>query len=607
MAWIKAHDLHLSLGGPALLDGADFAVDAGDRVCLVGRNGVGKSSLLRLLAGEPPPDSGRVLIQPGSRVRYLPQEIPAELAGTVRDIVTSGLKTAVSNRVADPVDDTSHEWNGPVRVETTLSQLDLDGDKEFMTLSGGLKRRALLARALVVDPDILLLDEPTNHLDINAIAGLEKLFAEFSGCLIFVTHDRMFADRVATRIFELDRGRLTDWPGNHAEYLRQRELRWQAEAEQFAQFDKKLQAEEEWIRQGIKARRTRNMGRVRSLEKLRETRRLRRERMGSVHMRLEEAEQSGKLVIEADRISYQYDGVPYIDQFSTIIQRGDRVGIIGPNGCGKSTLLNLLLGRLTPLSGRVRLGTRLEVAYFDQLRATLDEEKSVADNVANGRQQVEFGGRSRHIIGYLEEFLFAPDRARMPVKALSGGEPTRLLLARLFLQPANLLVMDEPTNDLDVETLELLEGVVGEFSGTLILVSHDRAFLNNVVTSTLVFEGDGRIEEYIGGYDEWLAQRCLPQTPSIKEKPTEKKKKPVDKNRPRRKNMAEKKELEAIPGRIEALEQEMAALHATLSDPAFYKNAQGQKVNELRQQLHALEHSLALTFQRWEALEAIPD
>ncbi|MBF0108591.1 MAG: ATP-binding cassette domain-containing protein [Magnetococcales bacterium] len=606
MAWIKANDLHLSLGGAPLLDGVDFSIEAGDRVCLMGRNGVGKSTLLRLLAGELLPDGGRILFEPGSRIRYLPQEVPSGLSGTVWDIVASGLVASQGEHLG-AADGSFGEWNAPVQVETTLSRLGLAGEERFMELSGGLKRRVLLARALVTAPDVLLLDEPTNHLDIEAIAGLEKLFAGFHGCLVFVTHDRMFADTVATRIFELDRGILTDWPGNHAEYLRRRELRWQEEAERMARFDKKLQREEAWIRQGVKARGTRNMGRVRALERLREMRRQRRERMGSVRMRIEEAEQSGKRVIEAERISYRWKDVPIIDDFSTIIQRGDRVGIIGPNGCGKSTLLNLLMGLLMPATGCVRQGTRLEVAYFDQMRAALDEERSVADNVANGRQQVEYGGRSRHIIGYLEEFLFSPDRARMPVKALSGGERNRLLLARLFLQPANLLVMDEPTNDLDVETLELLEEVVGGFAGTLILVSHDRAFLNNVVTSILVFEGEGKIGEYVGGYDDWLAQRSPPQVAEAREKPAEKKRKPVEVNRIRRKNMAERKELAEIPGRIETLEQELALVQTTMADPAFYRKSQGREVNDLRQQEQRLEQSLAELFQRWEALEAIPD
>lgn len=611
MAWIKAHNLHLSLGGPALLDGVDFAIDSGDRICLVGRNGVGKSTLLRVLAGELLPDSGKVLIQPGSQIRYLTQEVPSGFSGTARAIIASGIEESPPRKLRSPKSDPAtseslQEWDVSVRVNTILTRLDLDGNKDFSTLSGGLKRRVLLARTLVSNPDILLLDEPTNHLDITAIAGLEKLCAEYSGCLVFVTHDRMFADKVASRIFELDRGQLTDWPGNYAEYLRLRELRLQTEAQQDALFDKKLKVEEVWIRQGIKARRTRNMGRVRALEKLRETRRVRRERMGNVRLRLEEAEKSGKLVLEAQNVSYQYEDDAIIKDFSTIIQRGDRIGIIGPNGCGKSTLLGLLLGQLTAKTGQIRQGTRLEVAYFDQLRATLDEEKTVADNVANGRQQVEFAGRSRHIIGYLEDFLFAPDRARMPVKALSGGERNRLLLARLFLQPANLLVMDEPTNDLDVETLELLEGVVGDFEGTLILVSHDRTFLNNVVTSTLVFEGAGVIGEYVGGYDDWLAQCSVPEE-IVKVKTVEKVKRTVEKKRDRRKSFSEKKELASLPARIESLEKQLATLHQTMADSNFYKNAQGHEVADIQQKEQLLEQALAETFLRWEALEAIPD
>ncbi|MBF0165865.1 MAG: ATP-binding cassette domain-containing protein, partial [Magnetococcales bacterium] len=467
MAVIGTRDVKLAFGGPLLLDEASFSMDKGERVCLVGRNGTGKSTLMRLLAGTYQPDDGEVIRAKGITIAALEQEVPGDLDGETRE-------------VALPPSALIHPEDLPrvsARVESLLALLGLNGDAPFATLSGGLKRRVLLVRALAAEADVLLLDEPTNHLDMATIEQLEGVLKGYRGALLFITHDRMFLERIATRILELDRGRLTDWPGDYRLYQQRKEAALDSEAVTQALFDKRLAQEETWIRQGIKARRTRNEGRVRALQKMRVERRARRELEGRVRLRAELAEKSGKLVAVAEEVAFQYDGVPTIRNFSTVVQRGDKIGIIGPNGCGKTTLLNLLLGRLAPQGGSIRLGTNLEVAYFDQLRAGLDEEKTVADNVANGRDMVSVGGQTRHIIGYLQDFLFPPARARSPVKILSGGERNRLLLAKLFLNPANILVMDEPTNDLDTDTLDLLEELLADYAGTLLLVSHDRAFL----------------------------------------------------------------------------------------------------------------------------------
>ncbi|MBF0296715.1 MAG: ATP-binding cassette domain-containing protein, partial [Magnetococcales bacterium] len=503
MALIGTRNVKVTFGGPAVLEDVGFSLERGERVCLVGRNGSGKSTLLKLLAGQLQPDSGEVIRAKGVTVAGLEQEVPGHLAGTALEVALE--------RFARAHPEASRQWEFRTRLEIFFTGFGLSGEIPFSALSGGLKRRTLLAYALAEQPDLLLLDEPTNHLDLAAIERLEGILREYRGTVLFVTHDRMFLDRLATRILELDRGRLTDWPGSYAVYRQRKDAALEAEATSNALFDKRLAQEETWIRQGIKARRTRNEGRVRALERMRQERKARREREGRVTMRAEGAERSGKLVVVADGVDYRYDTTDYIKNFSTVIQRGDKVGIIGPNGCGKTTLLNLLLGKLSPSVGSIRLGTNLEVAYFDQLRAGLEEDKSVADNVANGRVMVTHGGESRHIIGYLQDFLFTPDRARSPVRVLSGGERNRLLLARLFLMPSNVLVLDEPTNDLDAETLELLEELLVNYPGTLLLVSHDRAFLNNVVTGCLVFEeAPGRIREYAGGYDDWLAQRPPP-------------------------------------------------------------------------------------------------
>ncbi len=528
MSLLTLRDVSLQFSGPALLDKVNLQIDDRERVALIGRNGMGKSTLLKIIAGLHAADEGE--IQSGtSKISYLSQEVPRDLHGTIFDLVAGGLEEqadlvrryhhATLAVVEDPSEanfdalsraqqqlEAADGWQLEQQIETVLSRLSLDADLLFETLSGGLRRRALLARELVKSPDLLILDEPTNHLDIESIAWLEQFLLNWSGALLFVTHDRAFMQRLATRILELDRGQLTDWPGNYQNYLRRREERANAEALENARFDKKLSQEEVWIRQGIKARRTRNEGRVRALEAMRKAYGERRVKQGTAKIQLQEAERSGKLVVDAEDVTYGWNEQPVIRRFSTRIMRGDKIGIIGPNGVGKSTLLNLLLGKLTPTSGSIRLGSQLEVAYFDQLRAALDLEKSVRDNVSGGSDKVEVNGKSRHVISYLQDFLFDPGRAMQPVNALSGGERNRLLLARLFTRPANLLVLDEPTNDLDIETLELLEELLVDYQGTVLLVSHDREFLDNVVTSTLVFEGDGRVNAYVGGYADWQRQ-----------------------------------------------------------------------------------------------------
>ncbi len=549
---MSLQDVRLAFGGPELLDGVTLHIERGERVCLVGRNGAGKTTLMRMIAGEISPDAGTVIREQGVRIASLEQEVPQDLSGTVFESVSAGLGGIadllpvyheLSNRLsrADKtaqlvaeLEQIQHRieseggWQIQQRVETVLSRLHLDPDAVAGELSGGYKRRVLLARALVNEPDLLLLDEPTNHLDIDSIGWLEEFLHEFRGALLFITHDRKFIGNLATRIVELDRGRVTDWPGDYKTYVSRRQAELDSDAVHNALFDKKLAQEEAWIRQGIKARRTRNEGRVRALRELRNERLRRREVDGPAAMRLNEAARSGRLVIEAKEVGHSYEGVPLIKDFSTVIMRGDKIGIIGPNGSGKTTLLQILLGAIKPDRGSVRMGTRLEVAYFDQHRAQLDDEKSVRDNVGDGSETVTVNGTTRHIIGYLQDFLFPPERARSPVKVLSGGERNRALLAKLFTKPSNVLVLDEPTNDLDADTLELLEEMLMEYEGTVLLVSHDREFLNNIVTSTIVFEGEGRIEEYVGGYDDWLRQRRpAPLEPKKMQKPRPQRERPA--------------------------------------------------------------------------------
>ena len=629
MALVSLQDVNVSFGGPLLLEGVDLSIDRGERVCLVGRNGTGKSTIMRLISGEVKPDGGKIIYQQGVRITLLTQEVPHALFGSVFDVVSSAfgeqgqllaayhhvsskLTHDHSEKLMAELEDVQHRfesaggWQMQQRIEEILTRLQLPEDAEFSELSGGLKRRVLLAKALAGQPDLLLLDEPTNHLDIDSISWLEEFLFSFGGTLLFVTHDRALLQRLATRIVDLDRGRLTSWPGSYQAYLELKQAALDAEAVENAKFDKKLAAEEVWIRQGVKARRTRNEGRVRALKELRRTRSERREVTGTARMQMQEAERTGKLVIEAQNVSYGYNDRPVIRDFSTTIIRGDKVGIIGPNGSGKTTLLKILLGDLKPQKGTMRLGTNLEVAYLDQHRAQLDDEKTVQDNVANGSDHVTINGNRRHVIGYLQDFLFAPARARSPVKVLSGGERNRLLLAKLFSKPSNVLVLDEPTNDLDIETLDLLEELLMEYPGTVLLVSHDRAFINNVVTSTLVLEGDGRVNEYVGGYDDWLRQRQRKiEVSTIPVKIEGKKAAPSPQIMKSRKlTFKEQKELETLPKRIEELETEQQRIIAVMADPAFYRES-GKKVTETKARLEAVEKELVESYSRWEVLAAL--
>jgi len=628
MALITFRNIHVSFGQP-LLDGIGFSLDKGERVCLVGRNGAGKSTLLKLLAGDLIPDDGEIIAQEGLRIARLDQEVPLDARGSVFDVVAGGLGDTgelirrfhdASHRLAvhpgpaalaeleqcQRAIDAIGGWDIQRKVESLLHKLDLPVDTDVEALSGGLKRRVLLARALVSEPDVLLLDEPTNHLDLAAILWLEEFLLGWPGTLIFITHDRMFLQKLATRIIELDRGKLFDWPGDYATYLKRKEEQLNAEAKAHSEFDKRLAQEEAWIREGIKARRTRNMGRVRRLLDMRRERAERRNRTGQVSMLLQQAEKSGRLVVEAENVRFDYGGQPIVRDFSTTILRGDKVGIIGPNGCGKTTLLRLMLGELQPTSGRIRLGTNLQVAYFDQYRAQLDEEKSVIDNVAQGSDRVTVNGRNVHVIGYLKDFLFSPERARQPVKSLSGGERNRLLLAKLFTQPANLLVLDEPTNDLDADTLELLEELLTDYDGTVLAVSHDRAFLNNLVTGVLAFEGDGAVNDCVGGYDDWVRQRPRASSPATAKPPAAEKPNPPKpaKEKPKKLGYKEQRELETLPQHIEALEAEIASLNETMGQPAFYQQAK-DAITQTQNRLSELQRALDVAYARWEELEAL--
>ena len=625
MALISLKDVRLAFGGPELIDGVSLQVERRERVCLVGRNGAGKSTLMKIISGEITHDAGEVIREQGLRIALLDQEVPQDLSGTVFETVASGLGGMVdllkeyhsvgfrmSHGDAGAIDEleriqhlieSSGGWQVQQRVETVLSRLGLDPDAKAADLSGGYKRRVLLAKALVSEPDLLLLDEPTNHLDINSIGWLEEFLLEYRGSILFITHDRKFLQTLATRIIELDRGRLTDWPCDYATYLTRRQAELDAEATRNALFDKKLSKEEAWIRQGIKARRTRNEGRVSALKEMRKERLARRTQTGSARMVMNEAERSGRLVIEAKGIGCSFEGRDLFRDFSTTIMRGDKIGIIGPNGSGKTTLLKMLLGSMEPQSGTVRRGTRIEVAYFDQHRQQLDDDKSVMDNVADGSAHVTINGKTRHIISYLEDFLFPPDRARSPVKVLSGGERNRALLARLFTRPSNVLVMDEPTNDLDTDTLELLEEMLMDYDGTVLLVSHDRAFLNNIATSTMVFEGDGRLEEYVGGYDDWLRQRRT-GAPARTEKAVKPERPRPKQERQRILTFKEKKELETLPALIESLEAERDRLYEMLADPEFYRQ-EGNSIPGTKARIGELEKKISETYARWEILESI--
>ncbi|MBW2501338.1 MAG: ATP-binding cassette domain-containing protein [Deltaproteobacteria bacterium] len=629
MALISLQNVSLSFGGLPVLDRISMQIEPGERVCLVGRNGEGKSSLMRLIAGELPADSGRITRQQGVKIARLDQEVPLNLLGTVHSVVSGGVGRFmtlldrhhdVSSRLADDgsaallveLAAVDHEmeaagvWQVRQQIDTVLSRLELDPDRDFAELSGGMKRRVLLARALVCQPDLLLLDEPTNHLDIESITWLEEFLLASSFTLLFVTHDRDLLKKLATRIMDLERGSISSWPGDYDTYLRRKEEMLSAENGQNARFDKKLAQEEVWVRQGIKARRTRNEGRVRALVEMRRQYQARRQQLGNVRMEITAAGLSGKLVAVLKDVSLGFGDRNVINKFSTTVLRGDRIGIIGPNGAGKTTLLRLLLGKLQPEAGQVRLGTNLLPVYFDQQRAQLDAGKTVIDNLGDGSDFVEINGRRRHIIGYLRDFLFAADRARSPVSILSGGERNRLLLAKLFARPSNVLVLDEPTNDLDIETLELLEDLLLEYRGTVLVVSHDRAFLNNVVTSTLVFEGEGRVQEYAGGYDDWLRQRpsSLAKKVPVREVRQERVKARPD--GPRKLTFKETRELEELPDRIETLEQEQRLLYETMADEAFYRdNGGAAAAARAGTRLHELELLLQEAYSRWEELETV--
>jgi ABC transport system ATP-binding/permease protein len=583
-------EVNLGFGGEALLDGVEMQIDRGERICLVGRNGTGKSTLLKLINGDLPSDRGAVIRAMGAKTALLTQEVPPVLEGTIYACVVSGQphQTALLGEEQ--------------RIRTVISRMGLDETAPCATLSAGLKRRVSLARALAGDPDILLLDEPTNHLDIDAILWLEEFLLRFVKTMLFVTHDRAFLRRLATRIVEIDRGRLTSFPGDYGSYVSRKEELIEIEAAQNARFDKQVKREEAWIRRGVKARRTRNEGRVRALMEMRAEVARRRAAIGSVHLVPQEAERSGRLVVEAAKVAFAYGGRPILADFSTTILRGDKVGIIGPNGCGKTTLLRILLGEIPPDSGTVRPGTNVQAAYFDQLREQLDEGKTLQQNVAEDGDTVMVNGKPRNIIGYLQDFLFTPAQARAPITSLSGGERNRLLLARLFTRPSNVLVLDEPTNDLDAETLELLEEMLIDYSGTVLMVSHDRDFLNNVAASTLVFEGDGTVREYCGGYDDWLRQRP-PAEPGAAPVPKPKKMKSRSTpNGPRRLTFKEQREREKLPDRIAALEKEQQILYAAMADPALYKTS-GEDIVRLQARLDQLELDLSAAYARWELLE----
>jgi ATP-binding cassette subfamily F protein uup len=600
MPIVRLDKVSLSFGLKPLLDGVSLQLRRGERVCLLGRNGEGKSSLLQLIARKIVPDNGEVWVRPGARIASLAQEVSSGSDAPVRDVVLGGVE------LKTPED----EWQAQLQVDQVISRLGLAADALMSALSGGWRRRVMLGRALVAAPDVLLLDEPTNHLDIEAITWLEDMMIDYAGALFFVSHDRAFVRRLATKIVELDRGQLRVWPGSYDDYVVQKRAALEVEAKHAALFDKKLAQEEVWIRQGVEARRTRNEGRVRALEQLRIQRRERRERVGTVELRAQDAPPSGKLVFEAKHVTHAFGAAPVIRGFSARIQRQDRIGIIGPNGCGKTTLIKLLVGELEPTSGEIRRGTNLLPAYFDQQREQLNPDASIMDNVTGGSgDTVTIDGQARHVSGYLRDFLFPPERLRAPVSMLSGGERNRLLLARLFARPSNLLVMDEPTNDLDAETLELLEEMVADYAGTLLLVSHDRAFLDNVVTSTLVFEGDGQINEYVGGYTDWLRQRrvaasanttaATPKQPAAASPPSAGPK-------PRRLSYNEQRELAQLPEKIQRLEAEQAQLNALISDPAVFRRDKDESHLAL-QRLKALAAELETAYSRWDTLDSSAD
>ena len=627
MPLVTLDRVSLTFGHQPVLDEATLRVERGERVCVVGSNGSGKSSLLRLVAGEQPPDAGSVWAEPGLRLARLEQDVPFSTDRAVFEVVADGLgdlsnlvtayhRTAVrlaeedTPALLEKLGRLHHElderdgWRVEQRVELVLSRLTLPPDAAVDTLSGGWRRRVLLARALVAEPDVLLLDEPTNHLDLDAIIWLETFLAEYSGAVVFVTHDRAFLQRVATRIVDIDRGRLTSWSGDYATFLRKKDEWLANDTVERDKFDKRLADEETWLRQGVKARRTRNEGRVRALTAMRQERAARRDRLGTVHLQIERAHASGQAVFEADDMSKGFGSTPVVRRFSTRIMRGDRVGLIGPNGSGKTTLLRLLLGELAPDEGEVRRGTNVEVAYYDQHRGQLDPERTVFETIGDGGDTVTVNGRSRHVNAYLRDFQFPPARAQSPVKALSGGERNRLLLARLFTRPANVLVLDEPTNDLDLSTLESLEAQLVEWPGTLLLVSHDRAFLDNVVTSTFVFEGDGKVEEYVGGYEDWRRQ-CSPAVSAPRSTPTPKttRRRLRDANPSQKLTYREQREFAELPARIERIEADRRELADTIEAADFYTRP-AQEIAVALERAEGIERELHELYTRWDGLDS---
>lgn len=636
MALLTINNGQLAFGDHPLLDKSDFALQENERVCLVGRNGAGKSTLMKVIAGDIIMDDGKLQINQDVVVSRLEQDPPRNESGTVFDYVSEGLAEAGKylkeyHRLLDLLEtdpsesninklsraqekiDHLNAWHFDMRIQSVLESLKLDGHMLLTDLSGGWQRKAALARALVSDPDVLLLDEPTNHLDVTTIEWLETFLKDFKGSIIFISHDRAFIQSMATRIVDLDRGNLSSYPGNYEEYLLAKEEALRVEADQNAQFDKVLAQEESWIREGIKARRTRNEGRVRALKQLRRERSERREVMGKANIQVDESNRSGKIVFEAENLHYSIDGKNIVKNFSFNVMRGDRIALIGANGCGKSTLLKLMLDQLQPDSGKLHCGTKLEVAYFDQYREALDPEKTVIDNLADGKQEVTVGGRERHALSYLQDFLFSPKRARQPVKALSGGEKNRLLLARLFLRPNNLLILDEPTNDLDIETLELLEELLANYQGTLLLVSHDRQFVDNTVMTSWIFEGEGQIEEFVGGYHDAQRQRANVQAardamaPTVKEKvepvaATTQKVEQVAK--PKKLSYKLQRELEQLPETLEKLENEITELQEKVNDASFFQQ-DPKKTDEVLGRLAEAEQELEVAFERWEELEAL--
>ncbi len=622
MSLVTLRDLTLGFGHPTLMEKINLRIEEGERIALLGRNGCGKSTLLKLLTKEILPDHGEIQFRTGLVVARMSQDVAADIHGTNYAVIASGLGEigqhinnyhACSLQLDDPASvegmhraqekiDSANAWHYIQRIEIILSKLLLNGDEDFRSLSGGQSRRVLLGRALVQEPHILLLDEPTNHLDISMIEWLEDFLLAQNTALVFVSHDRRFVRRLATRIVELERGQLTSWPGDYDEYRKNRELMLTAELKNEALEDKKLAAEETWIRQGIKARRTRNEGRVRALEELRRQRKARRERTGNVNIAIQKSEKSGKIVIEAENISYSYPGQsqPVVNDFSLTIMRGDKIGLLGPNGVGKTTLLRLLLGELKPQQGEVKHGTRLDIAYFDQQRAQLDDNATVIDNLALGKDSVTINGREKHVIGYLQDFLFAPDRARSPVNALSGGEKNRLLLAKMFCRPSNVLVLDEPTNDLDFETLDLLEQLLVDYTGTLLLISHDRSFINDVVTSTLSFEGNGVIDEYVGGYDDWVRQRRT----TVSEKRTNPKVAAAITDTTKQTKLSYKlqRELDDLPQKIEQLELAQQALHNRMAEADYFKRGKDEIASD-QEKLTNIDAELEQVYSRWEELD----